>query len=212
MGQVTTSTEQMLKGHKEVLMFGGQEQEISRFSQVRNRMRQQGMKMVSTSSISDSIIQLIASLALAFVLYSASFPSVMETLTAGTITVIFSAMVMLLRPLKPLTNVNTQFQRGIREILLPAFAEAFTCAGFSTITFDYRGFGDSEGECGWLVPAMQIDNIISVVSRAREQSSLDVQLIGLWGSSFRGCHVFDMAARDMGIKCIKILLVMVSAI
>ena len=113
MGQVTTSTEQMLKGHKEVLIFGGQEQEISRFSQVSNRMRQQGMKMVSTSSISDPIIQLIASLALAFVLYSASFPSVMETLTAGTITVIFSAMVTLLRPLKSLTNVNSQFQRGM---------------------------------------------------------------------------------------------------
>ncbi|MFO5926797.1 alpha/beta hydrolase family protein, partial [Klebsiella pneumoniae] len=30
---------------------------------------------------------------------------------------------------------------GIREILLPDFAEAFTRAGFSTITFDYRGFG-----------------------------------------------------------------------
>ncbi|MEV9348726.1 hypothetical protein AB0175_27125, partial [Klebsiella pneumoniae] len=28
---------------------------------------------------------------------------------------------------------------GIREILLPDFAEAFTRAGFSTITFDYRG-------------------------------------------------------------------------
>lgn len=45
--------------------------------------------MVSASSISDPIIQLIASLALAFVLYAASFPSVMDSLTAGTITVVF---------------------------------------------------------------------------------------------------------------------------
>jgi len=113
MGQVTTSAEQMLKGHKEVLIFGGQDIESERFSRVSNRMRQQGMKLVSASSISDPIIQLIASLALAFVLYAASFPSVMDTLTAGTITVVFSSMIALMRPLKSLTNVNAQFQRGM---------------------------------------------------------------------------------------------------
>ncbi|SQC38859.1 lipid A export ATP-binding/permease MsbA [Klebsiella pneumoniae] len=46
MGQVTTSAEQMLKGHKEVLMFGGQEVETKRFDKVSNKMRLQGMKMV----------------------------------------------------------------------------------------------------------------------------------------------------------------------
>ncbi|ATA24255.1 lipid ABC transporter permease/ATP-binding protein [Brenneria goodwinii] len=113
MGLVTTSAEQMLKGHKEVLIFGGQDVEAQRFNKVSNRMRRQGMKLVSTASISDPIIQLIASLALAFVLYAASFPSVMETLTAGTITVVFSSMIALMRPLKSLTNVNAQFQRGM---------------------------------------------------------------------------------------------------
>ncbi len=113
MGQVTTSAEQMLKGHKEVLIFGGQEVENKRFNHVSNRMRQQGMKMVSASSVSDPLIQFIASLALAFVLYAASFPSVMENLTAGTITVVFSSMIALMRPLKSLTNVNAQFQRGM---------------------------------------------------------------------------------------------------
>lgn len=113
MGHVTTSAEQMLKGHKEVLIFGGQEVETKRFDQVSNRMRQQGMKLVSASSIADPVIQFIASLALAFVLYAASFPSVMETLTAGTITVVFSSMIALMRPLKSLTNVNAQFQRGM---------------------------------------------------------------------------------------------------
>lgn len=113
MGHVTTSAEQMLKGHKEVLIFGGQKVETERFNSVSNRMRQQGMRLVSASSISDPIIQLIASLALAFVLYAASFPSVMETLSAGTITVVFSSMIALMRPLKSLTNVNAQFQRGM---------------------------------------------------------------------------------------------------
>ncbi|MGK2889353.1 MAG: lipid A ABC transporter ATP-binding protein/permease MsbA [Candidatus Malihini olakiniferum] len=113
MGQVTASAEQMLKGHKEVLIFGGQQVEVARFDKVSNRIRTQGMKIVSASAISDPIIQLIASLALAFVLYAASFPSVMDTLTAGTITVVFSSMIALMRPLKSLTNVNAQFQRGM---------------------------------------------------------------------------------------------------
>lgn len=113
MGQVTSHAEQMLKGHKEVLMFGGQQVETSRFEQVSNKMRRQGMKMVSATSLSDPIIQLLASSALAFVLYAASFPSVIATLTAGSISAVFSAMLMLMRPLKSLTNVNAQFQRGM---------------------------------------------------------------------------------------------------
>ena len=113
MGTLTTSAEQMLKGHKEVLIFGGQEVESKRFDKTSNWMRQQNMKMVAASSVSDPVIQLIASFALAFVLYAASVPSVMETLTAGTITVVFSSMIALMRPLKSLTNVNAKFQRGM---------------------------------------------------------------------------------------------------
>lgn len=113
MGQVTASAEQMLKGHKEVLLFGGQDVETNRFNKVSNRMRQQGMKMVAATAISDPIVQLIASTALALVLFAASFPEIMDTLTAGTITVVFSSMVALMKPLKSLTNVNAQFQRGM---------------------------------------------------------------------------------------------------
>lgn len=113
MGQVTSSAEQMLRGHKEVLMFGGQQVEADRFERVSNHMRRQGMRLVSASGISDPIIQFIASLALAFVLYMASFPEIMHKLSPGTITVVFSSMIALMRPLKSLTSVNAQFQRGM---------------------------------------------------------------------------------------------------
>ncbi|WP_369308186.1 lipid A ABC transporter ATP-binding protein/permease MsbA [Providencia rettgeri] len=113
MGHVTASAEQMLKGHKEVLIFGGQKVETERFYKVSNNMRRQNMKMVTASAISDPIIQLIASFALAFVLYAASFPDIRDELTSGTIAVVFSSMFALMRPLKSLTNVNAQFQRGM---------------------------------------------------------------------------------------------------
>ncbi|WP_367670729.1 lipid A ABC transporter ATP-binding protein/permease MsbA [Sodalis-like secondary symbiont of Drepanosiphum platanoidis] len=113
MGQVTTSVEQMLKGHKEVLIFGGQKVENERFYHISNRMRQQNIKMVATWSISDPLIQFISSLSLIFILYIATFPFVMKTLTTGTITVVFTSIFSLMRPLKSLTNVNAQFQKGM---------------------------------------------------------------------------------------------------
>ncbi|QOI11069.1 lipid A ABC transporter ATP-binding protein/permease MsbA [Blochmannia endosymbiont of Colobopsis nipponica] len=113
MGLLTSSAEQMLKGHKEVLIFGGQKIEKKHFNYVSNCMRQQNMKMVAISSIFDPIIQFIAALALVFVLYVASIPKIMDILTAGSITVIFSSMIVLMKPLKSLTNVNAQFQKGM---------------------------------------------------------------------------------------------------
>lgn len=91
---------------------------------------------------------------------------------------------------------------GIQDILLPAFADAFTRAGFATITFDYRGFGSSGGERGRLVPEMQIDDILSVISWVKTHPSLDARRTGLWGTSFGGCHVFGAAVRSPGIRCI----------
>ncbi|CAH0525565.1 lipid A ABC transporter ATP-binding protein/permease MsbA [Vibrio hippocampi] len=113
MGHMTTSAEQMLKGHKVVLSYGGQDVEKARFDNVSNKMRQQTMKMVAASAIANPTIQMIASTALVAVLYLASFDSVRSELTAGTFTVIFSAMFSLMRPLKSLTNVTADFQRGI---------------------------------------------------------------------------------------------------
>jgi alpha-beta hydrolase superfamily lysophospholipase len=91
---------------------------------------------------------------------------------------------------------------GIQELLLPAFADAFTLAGFNTITFDYRGFGSSLGERGRLVPAMQIEDILSVVEWVKTQANMKTSRIGLWGTSFGGCHVFGAAADNPDISCV----------
>ncbi len=114
MGELTVTTEQMLKGHKVVLSFGGQQIEKERFDRVSNDMRRKGMKIVSADGISDGLVQLIASFALSVVLYLATVEGLqIEDLTAGSFTVVFSSMMAMLRPLKSLTNVNSQFQRGM---------------------------------------------------------------------------------------------------
>ncbi|HAT8501220.1 TPA: lipid A ABC transporter ATP-binding protein/permease MsbA [Vibrio vulnificus] len=113
MGVVTSSAEQMLKGHKVVLSYGGQDIERERFDKVSNQMRQQTMKLVTAQAAANPIIQMIASVAIVVVLYLASIDSIKEQLTPGTFTVVFSAMFGLMRPLKALTSVTSQFQRGM---------------------------------------------------------------------------------------------------
>ncbi|GAB3515729.1 MULTISPECIES: lipid A ABC transporter ATP-binding protein/permease MsbA [Photobacterium] len=113
MGSVTSSAEQMLKGHKVVLSYGGQQVEKERFDDVSNRMRQQTMKLVSAQAIANPVIQVIASLALVVVLILANTEALRAELTPGTFALVFGAMFGLMRPLKALTNVTSQFQRGM---------------------------------------------------------------------------------------------------
>ena len=113
MGTLTTSVEQAVKGHKVVLMHDGQQLEADKFAYRNNQNRLQNMKLVTAQILSVSSIQIIASVALAFVLYSASLPAMVEELTVGIFLNVIVCMVMLLKPLKQLTTVNTEFQKGM---------------------------------------------------------------------------------------------------
>lgn len=113
MGEVTTAAEQTFNGHKVVLTFGGQEQEFSRFKQINKNNRQQRMKLVATKAGSVPVIQIIASFALAFVFYAVNSDSLRDSISAGSFVSVITYMTMLLRPLKMLTNVNSEFQKGM---------------------------------------------------------------------------------------------------
>ncbi|WP_110456655.1 lipid A export permease/ATP-binding protein MsbA [Shewanella algidipiscicola] len=113
MGGVTSVTEQMIKGHKNVLVFGGQKTESARFAQVNNENRSRTMKLALAQAISQPLVMVIGSFALAFVLYASSLDSMKADLTAGTFATILAAMMAMLQPIKSLTRVNAEFQRGI---------------------------------------------------------------------------------------------------
>ena len=113
MGGLTSAVEQVIKGHKVVLMFGGQTLEEQRFANQNNNNRQQNMKLIVAKILSVSSIQVIASFALAVVLYIASFPDLVDSLTPGVFVSVVVFMTMLLKPLKQLTTVNSEFQKGM---------------------------------------------------------------------------------------------------
>lgn len=93
---------------------------------------------------------------------------------------------------------------GIREILLPPYAEAFARAGFAALIFDYRGFGDSQGERGRLVPAEQIADIRNAITFLETVPGIDARRIALWGTSFGGANAICTAARDSRVKCLAV--------
>lgn len=111
MGNVTMSVEQMLKGHREIIIFGAQEEESKHFEKVSNKFRRDGMRLVSISALSTPIIQVVISFAIAFVLLTASNPDL--NITPGEFTVVFSSLVALMQPIKSLTSVNAGFQKGM---------------------------------------------------------------------------------------------------
>lgn len=113
MGNLTSTVEQVIKGHKVVLMFGGQKQEKQHFAEKNNHNRQQNMKLIVARILSVASIQVIASISLAVVLYISSLPYMVEKLTPGIFATVVFSMIMLLKPLKQLTTVNSEFQRGM---------------------------------------------------------------------------------------------------
>ncbi len=91
---------------------------------------------------------------------------------------------------------------GIRAGILPDYARAFCQAGFVALTFDYRGFGDSEGTQWRLIPLEQIDDIRNAITYLEGCPEVDVERIGLWGTSFGGGHAPYTAAIDSRVKAV----------
>jgi uncharacterized protein len=89
---------------------------------------------------------------------------------------------------------------GVRSVILGDYAKVFVEAGFVTLTFDYRGFGGSEGAKWRLIPLEQIDDIRNAISFFESLPEVDPERIGLWGTSFGGGHAPYAAAVDTRIK------------
>jgi subfamily B ATP-binding cassette protein MsbA len=113
MGQVSNKTEQAILNQQEIVLLNTRAQISENFDTINNHNRQQNMKLQATSAISNPVIQLIASFAISAVLLLASIDQVLIQLTPGSFTLILIAMGSLLKPLKQLSNINQQLQRGL---------------------------------------------------------------------------------------------------
>ncbi len=113
MGDVGHICSEIIEGQREVKTFGSQQYEFQRFKKVNQKNRQQRMKKIATEAISQPIIQLIAVLGLAGVIYLATLPEMLETISSGSFISFVTAMLMILTPLKRLTKINSKLQTAI---------------------------------------------------------------------------------------------------
>jgi fermentation-respiration switch protein FrsA (DUF1100 family) len=92
---------------------------------------------------------------------------------------------------------------GTREGRLGAYAERFAEAGIAAVVFDYRHFGDSEGEPRQLLSIpRQLADWRAAIAFARALEGIDPERIALWGTSFSGGHVVKLAAEDHRIAAV----------
>jgi len=113
MGNVSHVTEEAVIGQQVIKVFQGQETEKGRFRQANEKTRRLHMRMRATHLIGSSLLQLAAGLALVLLMLIATRPAMLNGISAGTFTAIFTAMIASIPPLKRLTSVQAQMQRGI---------------------------------------------------------------------------------------------------
>jgi subfamily B ATP-binding cassette protein MsbA len=109
MGEITRIAEEVLQGHKIIKVFGGQKYENDRFEAANEHNRRMEMRMLATRAGGDGVTVMVTAFGVAGVIFLISQIEIEVDEVAGFIT----AMVLLMAPLKRLTNINAVIQRGI---------------------------------------------------------------------------------------------------
>ena len=113
MGYITQVIEEAIGGHKVVKLFGGQDYEQRRFDQEANRVRRHMMKQVVAVAATAPVLQLIAAVALSIIIWYAMLQTSAAQLSAGEFVAFIAGMLLLMAPLKRVTEINEHLQKGL---------------------------------------------------------------------------------------------------
>jgi len=113
MGELTQFSEEAIHGQRLVKSFTGERWQETLFEQVNERNRKLHLKMAAALGASTPIVQFIAACILALVIYLATLESVTREISVGSFVSFIAAMMLLMQPIKRLTNINASVQRGV---------------------------------------------------------------------------------------------------
>jgi len=113
MGDLVHVIEETIDCHKVVKIFGGQEYETRRFERANQRLRGFNMRQTVPAALGTPVTHTLAAFAVAIIVYTALEDSLAARATMGEFAAFMTAMLMLLAPLKHLTQVNAPLQRGL---------------------------------------------------------------------------------------------------
>ncbi len=112
-GDLTSVIGESIACHKIIKIFGGQELEADRFANVSNRLRHMNMKYSAAVAANVPLIQLVAAIAIAVIVSMAIDQTAKDETTVGGFVSFITAMIMLLAPLKRLSDTSETLQRGL---------------------------------------------------------------------------------------------------
>lgn len=109
-GTLNNVVNEVHQGHQVVKLFGGQQQAASRFADVNNTIVRLGKKITQATAARSPFSELIASLALAVVIFIALWQSQNGVTTIGEFMAFIVAMLQMLSPIKNLANISIPMQ------------------------------------------------------------------------------------------------------
>ena len=112
-GEVTHVSEEMIEGHRVVKLFGGKEYETKRFGAVNRKSRLLRLRSTAAEAASLPLMEFIASIGIAFIIYLATSGTLLQTMSVGSFVSFVTAILMLMEPLRRLAQINPTLQRGI---------------------------------------------------------------------------------------------------
>ena len=112
-GEVTQVTEEVLTGNRVVKIFGGYDYESERLARVDEQNFRQNLKLIRSRALGVAVTQVVFGVGVAGVIYAAGVESVNGNLSPGSFMSFFGAMMLMMQPLRRITNVNATLQRGI---------------------------------------------------------------------------------------------------
>lgn len=112
-GTLTQVLQEMIEGYKVVKIFGGQAYERERFRQAVEGQRRLNMRGKVAAATQGPIVQFFAATALAIIMGVALHQAATDRTTVGSFVSFITAMLMVMAPLKRLTDINAPIQQGL---------------------------------------------------------------------------------------------------
>lgn len=92
---------------------------------------------------------------------------------------------------------------GVKEGSILKYAEYFARGGFIVLAYDNINFGASGGEPRQEAdPQLQRRGYRDAITYLSLRPEVDSGRIGIWGTSYSGGHVLEVAAHDRRVKCV----------
>lgn len=95
-----------------------------------------------------------------------------------------------------------QGMSGVRNLVLPTVASRLAAVGIASLRFDYSGFGDSEGDRGWIDPAARAEDARFALETLMSQPSVNSARVGIYGHSLGGPVALAVASGDTRLRAV----------